>query len=56
MRTTTTILLQILAFTGGMTFTSIFITKSETWNLTLPIFLTSLLIIIVDIILRKIKN
>jgi hypothetical protein len=56
MRTTTIILVQILAFVGGLTVSSIFITKSETWKISLPIFLSTSLIMIVDIVLTKKKN
>ena len=56
MRTTTMILVQILAFVGGWTVSSIFITKSENWKISLPIFLSTLLIMIVDIVLNRKKN
>ena len=55
MRRTTIILVQILAFVGGWTVSSIFISKSETWKISLPIFLSILLIMIVDIVLNR-KN
>jgi uncharacterized membrane protein YoaK (UPF0700 family) len=54
MRTTTTmILVQILGFVGGWTVSSIFITKSENWKISLPIFLITLVILIINIILNR---
>ena len=53
MRIITSILIQILGFVGGWTTSSIFITKSENWKISLPIFLITLVILIINIILNR---
>jgi len=44
MRTIQLILLQILFFFAGMIFSSLLITHSNTWKLTLPLFIILLVI------------
>jgi len=47
------IMLQLIAFFGGATLTSIFVTKSHTWYFTLPVCLLALTVIIVRLIRNK---
>jgi hypothetical protein len=47
------VLLNTLAFTGGIIVSSIFITKSNSWVYTSPIFLTALIILIINLIKTK---
>lgn len=42
-------LLSILAFTGGFSFSSMFITKSTNWYISLPIFVIALISLIINV-------
>jgi hypothetical protein len=56
MRKLTFILLNIVAFSAGFTYSSIWITNSSFWKFSLPILLSTLIVMFVDINLINKKN